>query len=224
MNREILLFLKELTQHNDREWFREHKARFDALHKSFLQDVQLLIDRIALFDPDIRGLDAKDCLFRIYRDTRFSANKLPYKNHFAAYIASRGGRKSERAGYYIHLQPEGSLLAGGAWCPPPPLLKRLREDIYEHIDEFEGILQNETFKKVFPELAGERLKRMPAGFPSDFPQGEILKHKDFTVVSKKSDTFFESSDWIEKAVNDFSLLRPFNRFLNYTIDEFLGLV
>ncbi len=223
MNREILRFLRELTLHNDREWFRLHKDQYEVVYHAFQEEVQQLIDRMALFDPEIRGLDAKDCMFRIYRDIRFSPDKSPYKNHFAAYIASRGGRRSDRAGYYIHLQPDGCMLAGGSWCPPAPLLKMLRKDIYENIDDFLAIVEDPAFKRVYPELAGETLKRMPAGFPSDFPQEEILRHKDFTVLSKKPDAFFETDGWMEKTMDDFRLLQPFNRFLNYTIDAYFGL-
>ena len=105
MNAEIMQFLTELKQNNNREWFQANKNRYDSLRKGFIDEVQQLIDRIALFDPEIAGLEAKDCLFRIYRDIRFSPDKTPYKIHFAAYMASCGGRGSERGGYYIHLEP-----------------------------------------------------------------------------------------------------------------------
>lgn len=182
------------------------------------------MDRIALFDPEIAGLEAKDCLFRIYRDIRFSPDKTPYKIHFAAYMASCGGRGSERAGYYIHLEPGGCLLSGGVWCPPPALLKALRKDIYENIEDFVAIMEKPAFKKTYPTMEGEVLKRMPAGYPSDFKYDEILRHKDFSVVSYKPDEFFFEPDWMDKAVEDFKLLYPFNQFLNYTVDEYLGRV
>ena len=142
MNAEIIQFLKELQVNNNREWFQANKSRYDVLRKNFIENVQLLIDRIGLFDPEVAGLDAKDCLFRIYRDIRFSPDKTPYKRHFAAYIASCGGRGSERGGYYIHLEPGGCMLSGGVWCPPPALLKMLRKDIYENIEELVEILEN----------------------------------------------------------------------------------
>lgn len=150
MNAEIIQFLTELRQNNNREWFQANKDRYDALRKGFIDEVQQLIDRIALFDPEIAGLEAKDCLFRIYRDIRFSPDKTPYKIHFAAYMASCGGRGSERAGYYIHLEPGGCLLSGGVWCPPPALLKALRKDIYENIEDFVAIMEKPAFKKTYP--------------------------------------------------------------------------
>lgn len=160
MNAEIIQFLTELRQNNNREWFQANKSRYDSLRKGFIDEVQQLIDRIALFDPEIAGLEAKDCLFRIYRDIRFSPDKTPYKIHFAAYMASCGGRGSERAGYYIHLEPGGCLLSGGVWCPPPALLKALRKDIYENIEDFVAIMEKPTFKKTYPTMEGEVLKRM----------------------------------------------------------------
>ena len=218
---EMLSFLKELQKNNNRAWFQENKGRYDVLRQLFADDVQSLINRIALFDQEVAGLEAKDCLFRIYRDIRFSPNKLPYKNHFAAYIA-RGGRSSERGGYYIHIEPGNCMLSGGIWCPQPKLLKLLRQDIYDHMDEFVAILEDPSFKASFPALEGDVLKRMPAGFPSDIPFGDILKHKDFCVASVKSDSFFTESTWLEASVSEFQKLLPLNRFLNYTIDEYYG--
>ena len=112
MNEQIFDFLKELRLNNNRTWFQENKTRFDALRQYFLSEVQELIDRIALFDPQIAGTEAKSCLFRIYRDIRFSPNKLPYKQHFAAYIAI-GGKNSEYGGYYLHMEPGSSPEASG---------------------------------------------------------------------------------------------------------------
>ena len=162
MNEQIIEFLTELRSHNNREWFQDNKNRYDALRKGFIDEVQDLIGRISLFDPEVAGLEAKDCLFRIYRDIRFSPDKT--------------------------------------------------------------IIEEPTFKKTFPVLEGEMLKRMPAGYPMDSPYGYIMKHKDFSVVSYKPDNFFYATDWMDKAVDDFKLLLPFNRFLNYTVDEYLGRV
>jgi uncharacterized protein (TIGR02453 family) len=218
----ILTFLRELERNNDREWFQENKERYDALRAGHTDIVRQLINRIALFDPDIAGVEAKECMFRIYRDIRFSPNKLPYKTHFGAYISARGGRNSERSGYYLHIEPGHCLLSGGLWMPQPKLLKRVRQDIYDHIEEFVSILTNPSFQALYPGLEGETLKRMPAGFPPDFEYGEILRHKDFCVSTSKPDSFFSEKDWIEQAASCFERLLPFNRFLNYTVDEYLG--
>lgn len=222
MNGQIMQFLQELQQNNNREWFQENKERYDVLRKGFIDEVQQLINRIALFDPEIAGLEAKACLFRIYRDIRFSPDKTPYKAYFSAYIASHGGRGSDRGGYYIHLEPGHCMLSGGVWCPPPALLKKLRQDIFDHIDEFVAILEEPSFKAIYPTLEGETLKRMPAGYPTDFKYGEILRHKDFSVGAIKPDAFFLTPDWLEQSAACFEKLLPFNRFLNYTVDEYAG--
>lgn len=223
MNADIIQFLRELSQNNNREWFQENKGRYEVLRKVFVDEVQQLINRIALFDPQVAGLEAKDCLFRIYRDLRFSPDKTPYKAHFSAYMA-QGGRSSERAGYYFHLEPGRCMLSGGIWCPPPKLLKMLRQDIYDHIDEFAGIIENPSFKDTFPVMEGEVLKRMPVGYPSDFKYDEILRHKDFSFSATLPDDFFMTEDWLEKTADSFEKMLPFNNFLNYTVDEFLGRV
>lgn len=223
MNDKIICFLEELRENNNRIWFGENKERYDQLRNSFLEEVQLLISRIVSFDKEIVGLDAKDCIFRIYRDIRFSPNKQPYKNHFAAYLAL-GGKNSERAGYYLHLEPGNCMLSGGIWCPSPPILKKLRRDIYNNMDEFINIIEDPSFKAIYPKLEGEQLRRMPAGFPVDYPYDYILKHKDFCVYNSKPDQFFSRSEWVEEAAADFKKLFPFNRFLNYSVDELSGRV
>lgn len=220
MNKEIIRFLTELRENNYREWFQDNKDRFDILKAGFTEEVQQLISRIALFDPEIAGLEAKNCLFRIYRDIRFSPDKTPYKTHFSAYIA-QGGRSSEKGGYYFHLEPGNCLLSGGVWMPPAPLLKKLRQEIYYQIDEFMEIIENPSFKKTFSVFEGEVLKRNPAGFP-DSPYNDIIRRKDFAVASYKPDEFFTKESWLDDSATDFQLLYPFNKFLNYIVDDHMG--
>jgi uncharacterized protein (TIGR02453 family) len=215
-------FLKELRENNNREWFKANKGRYDALHKEHIVIVQELINRIRMFDPEIGGLDAKSCIYRIYRDIRFSNDKTPYKTHFGAYMTGYGGRTSPYGGYYLHVEPGGSFVSGGVWCPDPKMLKQLRQDIYHNIEEFTGILENEPFKQVFGELEGDMLQRMPEGFPKDCPYDAILRHKYFVVSSEKTDHFFDTEGWMDEVVENFKLLYPFNRFLNYTIGRFFG--
>ena len=138
---DIIRFLEQLRRHNNREWFeanklwyRDVKARFDGL-------VARLIDAIAAFDPSVAGLAVKDCTYRIYRDTRFSPNKEPYKTHFGAYFCSRG-KKSGYAGYYFHVEPQGDgligghLLSAGLYMPEPNVLKSVRDEIFDNGERF----------------------------------------------------------------------------------------
>lgn len=164
--KEIYDFLRELRENNDREWFNAHKKRYVELKAWFDEWVGKLIEKTAGFDEEIEGLNVKDCVYRIYRDVRFSPDKSPYKTHFAAYLASPGGRNSQRAGYYVHLEPDGSLLGGGLYCPEPSLLKKLRQDIYDNIEEFTSILEEKKFAAEFAGIdATDKLKKVPAPFP-----------------------------------------------------------
>ncbi|MDR2472179.1 MAG: DUF2461 domain-containing protein [Tannerella sp.] len=220
--KELFKFLKELRDNNDREWFQANKERYDVLHKEHIVMVQELIGRIGAFDSEIAGLEAKNCIYRIYRDIRFSNDKTPYKTHFGAYMTGFGGRTSPYAGYYLHLEPGNSLVSGGVWCPDPKMLKQLRQDIYNSMDEFIAILDNKDFKRLYGGLEGEMLKRMPEGFAKDCPHEEVLRHKYYVVSSMKSDSFFDKDGWMDEVVNNFKVLQPFNTFLNYTMGEFFG--
>lgn len=221
MIKETIDYLTLLRQNNNREWFKDNKDLFDVLRTQFEKDVQQLIQHIALFDPEIVGTEAKDCIYRIYRDIRFSPNKLPYKTYFSAYIC-KGGRKSEHAGYYLHLEPDNLLLSGGIWCPPPRLLKMLRQAVYDHTEEFTHIIESPSFKATYPEMEGDVLQKVPQPFPKDFPRADLLKRKDYVVIGNKPESFFEQSNWIEATAKEFEKLLPLNRFLNYTVDEYLG--
>ena len=222
MSTELFDFLRELKSNNNREWFKDNKKRYDKLFAWLVKEIEEVIERIATFDPEIAGLDAKSCIYRIYRDIRFSHDKTPYKTFIGTYMTGIGDRTSPYAGYYIHLEPDGSFLSGGAWNPPPPLLKRLRKDIYNNMDEFLGIIEDKEFKETYSALEGELIKRMPPEYPADSPYAGILKHKDFVVSTKKTDAFFNAADWKDTVIEDFKRLYPFNRFLNYTIKAFLG--
>lgn len=215
--REIYRFLEELKQNNNREWFNANKDWYLAVKAEHEAFVNRLIPALAKVDPEIDGLTAKDCIYRIYRDVRFSPNKEPYKTHIGAYMV-KGGKKSPRAGYYVHIEPGNSLLSGGIWCPEPSLLKALRKDVYDNIDEFTGIVRDKKFQKYYT-LDGEKLKTVPQPFPKDFPEGEMLKYKSYTVTNNIPDTFLERVDAIEQIVERFALMQPFNRFLNYTVEE-----
>ncbi|MCD8042891.1 MAG: DUF2461 domain-containing protein [Tannerellaceae bacterium] len=223
MSVQLLQFLNELQENNNRSWFQDNKKRYDALRSEFINTVQELINRIALFDPEIAGLEAKDCIYRIYRDIRFSPNKLPYKNHMGAYMAM-GGKNSLRSGYYFHIEPGNSILSGGLWRPEPKLLKLLRKDIYDQMDEFSAIMEDPAFKASYPGLDGEKLKRMPAGYPADTPNGEYLLYKDLCISCPIEDSFFENENWMDEVIAIFKKQVPFHQFLNYTVDEYLGRV
>lgn len=216
----VLEFIGELVQNNNREWFAGNKDRYDATRSYFETISTELIREIAKFDADITHVEAKDCVFRIYRDIRFSHDKTPYKNHFGVFIAAAGGRKSVRGGYYLHLEPSKSFVATGVWCPPPPLLKALRETVYENIDELNTIIQNPEFTKWFNGFYDDdKLKSVPRGFPADFEQAELLKLKHYMVEYTLPDSILKSENFVQDVAAIFKAASPLNTFLNYTVDE-----
>ncbi len=217
---DIINFLKELNENNNREWFAQNKSRYEKVKSKFEEISRLLISEISIFDNDIKNIDVKDCVFRIYRDIRFSTDKTPYKTHFGVYIASAGGRKSQRGGYYLHLDPAGSFIAVGVWCPPPNILKALRQSICDNIDELNEIRNEAGFNTYFKTFFEEdKLKNVPAGFPRDFPDAELLKLKHYMVEYKLDDKILNASDFVLQLAQIARAGYPLNKFLNYTVDE-----
>ena len=209
-------FLKDLKVNNDRDWFNANKDRYKQAKEEFDQFINALIAEIAKFDPTVAHFTAKECVFRIYRDVRFSKDKSPYKTHFGGHITS-APKKSEihtRAGYYIHLEPGASMLAGGAYLPESKWLRSIREKICSETKDFKKILNNRAFKETFGEIEGEKLKRPPRDFPGDHPEIEILKQKSFLATHKLKDKDVLANDFVKHSGKVFKVLAPFDAFLN----------
>ncbi len=212
----VLSFLNQLKENNNREWFNDNKSLYEDARTEFETFINLLILKIKEFDSEIDVNGAKDCMFRIYKDVRFSKDKSPYKTNMGAYIA-KGGRKSELAGYYMHVEPGGSFAGGGIYCPQPDILKKIREDIYINPENIKSILNEKSFKTTFPELYGDRLKTVPKGYPKDFKDGDLLKFKDYTVIKSLSDKDILSNTLIDKVIAIFKTQKPFNLYLNKAV-------
>lgn len=212
-----LSFLSDLRKNNNREWFLENKSRYQHAQDQFRLFIDLVIAELNRFDKDIGIQTAKDCQFRINRDVRFSNNKEPYKNNFGAFIA-KGGRKSKYAGYYIHVEPDASFLGGGIYMPESPVLQTIRNSIYENTDEFKQILSNPSFQKYFKDIYGEKLIGAPKGFPKEFEDIALLKHKHYAVGYTVENSFWYSDNLLEKVMDVFRSQYPFNAFLNMTLE------
>ncbi|KAA6328061.1 hypothetical protein EZS27_023003 [termite gut metagenome] len=217
----IFRFLKELTVNNNREWFNEHRDEYERVKREFEIFLSIIISRISLFDESIKGVQAKDCMYRIYRDTRFSADKTPYKTHIGGYINAKG-KKSNYCGYYIHLEPGNCLLAGGSICIPPNLLKAIRQGIYDNIDEYISIVEDPAFKRYFSVVGENFLKTAPKGFPKDFKYLDYLKCKEYTCSYNVTEEFFliSESEMFDKIEKAFRQLKRFADFVNCIIDDF----
>ncbi|HOY37989.1 MAG: DUF2461 domain-containing protein [Bacteroidales bacterium] len=213
----IFGFLNELQQNNNREWFRQNEAAYRQSVSLFEKFVQQLVIGINEFDPSIGHPEAKDCIFRIYRDVRFSHNKEPYKTNFGAYIAE-GGKKSIKAGYYVHLQPGASFAGGGIYMPAPEILKAIRSEIYYNTEEFKRIMGAKEFTTYFSGIYGDKLKTCPKDFPKDFPDASLLVYKDYTVIHSFSDHEMFSENITDEILKVFRAQHPFNDFLNNALE------
>lgn len=215
---QVIQFLNELSENNNREWFQNNKKRYDESREKVLFLTEVIINEIRKFDPDVPLLEPKDCLFRIFRDVRFSNDKRPYKTNFGSYIA-KGGRKSKYAGYYFHIEPSGSFVGGGIYMPATEPLKAIRDYIAENGEEYLSIINNKSFKKVYPEMMEDKLKTAPKGFSPAHEFIDLLRYKSFAFSSQLDKSQILADNYIEKLVHSFKILQPVNRFLNDALEN-----
>ncbi|HEX8426569.1 DUF2461 domain-containing protein [Hymenobacter sp.] len=214
---QLLDFLSDLTQHNDREWFQARKATYDQLRQEFEAAVGRWLKQMATHDPTLAGLEAKKCIFRIYRDVRFSRDKRPYKTHFSAYF-SGGGKAGSNPGYYVQLGPNGqTLLAGGLYEPEKEQLARIRQEIDYNGAALHELLQTPGFRKYFAGVEGDKLKKAPAGYPTDHPEIELLKHKSFIVSHTVPDATARKLDLDTYVPAALRAMQPFCEYLQEAI-------
>jgi len=211
-------FLRQLKENNRREWYHAHKALFNEAKQEFEHVTELLLYEVSRFDKNIAGLQTKDCIYRIFRDIRFSTNKSPYKTNFGTFLVP-GGRKSMNAGYYLHIEPGGSFIASGNYQPPSPILTAIRKDIFTFTDEFKNIINSKEIKELFGDINGEKLKTQPRGFSRDFPDIELLKFKSYGLIRMKSDDEMMHADILQEIVKCFRASLPFITFINEAIKD-----
>lgn len=217
--KQLFEFLSALRENNNRDWFEEHRPVYAAVRLDFENLVNEVISGIVSFDPSIGALKAKDCIFRIYRDVRFSHDKSPYKVHMGAYIAG-GGRKSPRAGYYFHLEPGNSHVGGGIYRPEPEVLKRIRQEIYFNPEKFSKIIGEGRFVRKFGRLSEEdMLKKAPKEFPADYPYIDLLKYKSYFCGHRLGDAEATSPGVAGKILESFSAMQDLNHFLNHAVES-----
>jgi len=215
----VLDFLSQLKLNNNREWFQENKKWYEASKKEMEGFVTGMITTISAIDPSVQTPAMKDCMFRIFRDVRFGADKSPYKTNFGAFIA-RGGRKSSFPGYYFHFEPGESMLAGGVYQPQPDTLKLLRNEVYYHSEDLKAIFEKSSFKKYFEKLGDfDKMKKTPKDFPADFPDIELLKYRSYIVSEMIPDKIVISHDYQKLVLEMVKELQPFMAFLNRAISN-----
>jgi uncharacterized protein (TIGR02453 family) len=208
-------FLRAIKDNNNRDWFLEHRKSYDEARHNFEQFVQVIIDNIIEFEPIMKGLEVKSCTYRFNRDIRFSNDKSPYKSHLGAFIV-RGGKKNgdKLAGYYFHIEPGKSMVAGGAYMPPAPWLSAIREKINDEPEKLSEIISAQDFIKYFGKIDGEKLKTAPKGYPSNHPQIDLLKLKSYLVINEVKDEFVVSEKFIDHVMNVIRAMKPLNDYLN----------
>lgn len=216
-----LAFLKALKKNNNKIWFDENREKYVSAKNNFAEFVGPLLEKMILFDPDLKELLAKDCTFRINRDIRFSKDKTPYKINLSASF-NKGGKKSINAGYYFHLQPGGkSFVGGGLWRPEAIELKKLRQEIDYCFPEFKKIPGSSSFKKNYGELEkddNQTLVNVPKGYEKDNPAADFLRMKSFVATKNLSDEQILSPALMKEVLSSFKALTPLIHFINRSFE------
>jgi uncharacterized protein (TIGR02453 family) len=208
-------FLNSIKFNNNRDWFIKNRTYYTEARGNFESFVQEIINKIIDIEPIMKGLEVKSCVYRFNRDIRFSNDKSPYKTHFGAFIVRGGKRNGDKlAGYYIHIEPGKSIIAGGAYMPPTPWLNAIREKIDEEPEKLINILNTKDFIKYFGKLDGEKLKKAPKGYPTDHPHIDLLKFKSYLVVNELTDSFVMSEKYFDHTMNVIKAMKPMNDYLN----------
>jgi len=208
ISKDVLSFLKKLQQNNKRDWFDAHKSEFKALESGVKQFYAQLFEQLNVVD----SVDTFK-IFRIYRDVRFSKNKLPYKTHFGG--SFHRTKPELRGGYYLHIAPQNeSFIATGFWDPSKEDLFRIRKEFEIDSEELRELMAQPEFKSVWGELQGEELKSAPRGFDKLDPNIDLIRRKQFIFTKKFTDKEVLSNDFKQQVINDFKVIRPYFNYMS----------
>lgn len=211
-------FLHDLKENNHRDWFNDHKDRYVRAHERMIAFAEALMGRMSAHDHLV-PMSGKQSLFRIYRDIRFSKDKTPYKTHFSGRM--KRATKWLRGGYYYHIEPGASIIAGGFWGPNSADLKRIRQELAADAHLLRDIIADPTFVETFGELKGQQLKTAPLGFSRDHPNIDLLRYKQFLMIRNFSDREVMSDHFLDEAVQTYLNMRPLFDYMSevLTTDE-----
>jgi uncharacterized protein (TIGR02453 family) len=211
---DALTFLRALKRNNDRDWFRERKDRYEAsVRQPMIAVIEQLGRDLRTLAPELVATP-RASLYRIYRDTRFGHDKTPLKTHVAAVFPHHDLGKHEGAGLYLEVSPSRVVMAGGIYAPQPADLHRLREYLAQHYRTLQSIVESPRFRKQFGALDGERLTRVPRGFPADHPAAAFLRMKQFLVWREAPASLAVSPRFYPTVLETFQAILPVIRFLN----------
>jgi uncharacterized protein (TIGR02453 family) len=207
-------FLRQLARNNNREWFQGQKQVYETeVKEPMVQLVSALGGPLLILAPEL-VVDPNRAIYRIYRDTRFSPDKTPYKSHLAAIFAPRGLPKHAGAGMYFEISPDGILVAGGVYMPGSAELAAIRSHIAAHDEELRKIISGRQFKREFGGMEGEKLVRAPKDFAPDHPAIDLLRYKQFLVSVAEPAKLAESPRLFSRLLTLFAAMTPLVRFLN----------
>lgn len=217
LNTEFLQFLYELSQNNNRDWFEKNKKRYEAtVKKPFEELVGEIIIQLRTFEPDFK-IEPKDCIHRIYRDTRFSADKTPYKSHVSAVFTSQGKKTMDQPGYYLHLEFGNLMLGGGGYFLDKEPLAKVRTAIAQDPDSFRAIAFENNFVEKFGEIKGEKNKVLPAEFKDAAKKEPLLANKQFYFMTELDPEICLQPDFHKFVSNYFLAGKPLNDYLRRAI-------
>lgn len=213
-------FLTGIAKHNNKAWMDANRAQYLAAKEDFENLVTQLIEKIGAFDADVKPLQAKNCVFRMNRDVRFSKDKSPYKTNMGAYMA-KGGKKSIYGGYYFHCEPGNSFVGGGLWMPMPGELQKVRQEIDYNFRDFSKIINSKKFGTHYEGLNREgeyTLTRPPKGYDDSNPAIDFIKLKSFVTMKKVRDAELSSPTLVKDLTAAFAALHPLVQFINQALD------
>jgi uncharacterized protein (TIGR02453 family) len=211
-------FLKAIKTNNNKEWFDKNKDKYLAAKENIENNVALIAKEMAKFEKGMADINPKKCVFRIYRDVRFSKDKRPYKTNLGASL-NPGGKRDMQGGYYLHIEPSKSFLAGGVYMAETQQVNAIRQEIDYNQKEFLKITGATDFKKYFKTLdAEDKLKATPKGYDKNHPLIDVLQNKHFIVMHYMKDDFLVHKDFAKKTAIIFKAMLPLNLFLRRALD------
>ena len=207
LNHDLFPFFKKLEANNNREWFQANKEEFKLLETDVKRFMQIIADNLKFHDKI-----EKSKIFRIYRDVRFSKNKIPYKTHFG--LSFKREKPALRGGYYLHLEPGKSFLGVGFWAPEKEDLLRIRKELEVDADEYRQIIEKKTLKKYWGSLSGAEVKTAPNGFSKDHPDIDLIKKKQHVFIKNFKDQEVYSKNFVDTIDEHFQRIRPFFDYMS----------
>jgi uncharacterized protein (TIGR02453 family) len=218
ISKESLKFLDDLKKNNNRDWFLANKKRYETYKAEYHQIIGGMLAELKGKDPALSMLEVKNCTFRINRDIRFSKDKSPYKSHMGMWF-NTSSKHGNGPGYYIHIEPGKSFIAGGYYQPEAVELKKFRKEIDFFHDDLDAIINEKKFKSVFGDLDRENaLKTSPKDYDKDHPAIALLKLKSFTATAPLPDSDIADKDFIKKTADRIIALKQLNEFLRRALD------